>query len=47
MKVIGLTDTKGNFWIDPSRNIRLHEVFFQDFSGGDDLTKYEVGEIYA
>jgi len=39
--------TKGNFWIDPTKPIRVHEFFYQDFSGGDDLTKYEVGEIYA
>ena len=29
--------------MDESKAIVIHEFFFQDFSGGDDLTKYEVG----
>ncbi len=38
--------TKGNFWIDESKAIRIHEFFFQDFAGSGntaDMTKYEVG----
>lgn len=38
--------TKGNFWIDPSKSIRLHETFFQDFNGTgitENMTQYEVG----
>jgi len=41
--------TKGNFWLDPSKAIRIHEHFYQSFTGsGDtaDMTKYEVG-LYA
>lgn len=38
--------TKGNFWIDPTKAIRIHEFFYQDFNGSGntaDMTKYEVG----
>ena len=38
--------TKGNFWEDPSKSIRIHEFFYQDFAGSGntaDMTKYEVG----
>jgi len=38
--------TKGNFYIDESKAIRIHEFFFQDFAGSGnsaDMTKYEVG----
>ena len=38
--------TNGNFWVDPSKDIALHEIFYQDFSGGGDtanMSKYEVG----
>jgi len=40
----GFQYTKGNFYIDQSKNMVIHERFRQDFSGGDDLTEYEVGE---
>ncbi len=38
--------TKGNFWIDESKAIIIHEFFFQDFAGSGnsaDMTEYEVG----
>ena len=38
--------TKGNFWMDPTKAIRVHEFFYQDFNGSADsadMTKYEVG----
>ena len=41
--------TKGNFWLDPTKSIRMHESFYQDFNGSsdtDDMSLYEVG-IYA
>ncbi len=33
----------GNFWIDPSKTITIHEFYFEDFAKADNLTKYEVG----
>jgi hypothetical protein len=42
----GFHYTKGNFWIDPTKAIRLHEFYYQDFNGSantEDMTKYEVG----
>ena len=42
----GFIYTKGNFWIDPTKNVRLHEFFYQDFNGTgntDNMTLYEVG----
>jgi hypothetical protein len=43
----GFRYTKGNMFSDPLKSVRFHEVFYQDFSGGEDLVKYEVGKIYA
>ena len=37
---------KGNFWMDPTKAIRIHETFFQDFGGSAntaDMSEYEVG----
>jgi len=42
----GFQYTKGNFFIDPSKSIRIHESAFFDINGGDDFTQYEAG-IYA
>ncbi len=40
----------GNFYIDESKQVVIHERFYQDFNGSgntNDMTKYEVGEYFA
>ncbi len=39
--------TKGNFWLDPTKSIRVHEIVYQDLNGSAntaDMVKYEVGQ---
>jgi hypothetical protein len=38
--------TFGNYWLDPTKQIIIHETFYQDFNGSGntaDMVKYEVG----
>jgi hypothetical protein len=38
--------TFGNYWLDPAKDIVIHETFFQDFNGSGntaDMVRYEVG----
>jgi hypothetical protein len=38
--------TFGNYWLDPAKDIIIHETFYQDFNGSGntaDMVKYEVG----
>ena len=32
----------GNFWVDPTKTITIHEFYFEDFAKADNLSRYEI-----